>query len=268
MSQEQEAAGGSRVRVERRGRVEMWVLDRPDRMNAFDRATVRRIGELAREAAAAESVRVVVVTGAGGRAFCAGADLKERRAMSEDGVRAFLDLLKASLGALDRMPKPVVAAINGLALGGGLEIALACDLRVMAPGAEVGLTEVSLGVIPGAGGTQRLARVVGEARAKELILLSRRISAERALALGLVHEVAPAGRDLIDFTLEWVAPLIDGAPIAMAAALEAIDAASGRPLEEGLQVERACYERVLPSEDRLEALAAFAEKRKPAFKGR
>lgn len=255
------------VRVERRGRAAIWVLDRPDRMNAFDRVTMQRIGELAREAAADEAVRVVVVTGAGDQAFCAGADLKERRTMSEDDVRAFLDLLKASLGALDRMPKPAIAAINGLALGGGLEIALACDLRVMAPGAEVGLTEVSLGVIPGAGGTQRLARVVGEARAKELILLSRRVGAEQALALGLVHEVAPAGRDLVDFTLQWASPLVDGAPIAMAAALEAIDAAGDLPLEQGLRTERACYERVLGSEDRLEALAAFAEKRKPTFKG-
>jgi methylglutaconyl-CoA hydratase len=255
------------ITLERRGPVAIWTIDRPDRMNALSRAAVRRIGQLARETATDRDVRAVVLTGAGDRAFCAGADLKERKGMDTEEVRDFLALYRAAFGYLDRMPKPVVAALNGVAFGGGLELALACDLRVMAPSAQVGLTEVSLGIIPGAGGTQRLTRIVGPARAKELILLSRRLSAAEALALGIVHAVAPEGRDLLDFTLDWIEPLATGAPIAVAAALEAIDAAVDLPLDAGLLKERACYERTLESRDRLEALAAFAEKRKPVFKG-
>lgn len=255
------------ITVERRGPVAIWTLDRPERMNALSRATVRRIGQLARETGADREVRAVVLTGAGERAFCAGADLKERKGMDTEEVRDFLGLYRAAFGALDRMPKPVVAALNGVALGGGLELALACDLRVMTPAAQVGLTEVSLGIIPGAGGTQRLTRLVGPARAKELILLSRRLSATEAHALGIVHQVAPEGRDLLDFTLEWIEPLASGAPVAVAAALEAIDAGADLPLDAGLLKERECYERTLDSADRLEALAAFAEKRKPVFKG-
>jgi methylglutaconyl-CoA hydratase len=255
------------VTIEQRGAVAIWTLNRPERMNALARDTVRRLGQLAREAATDPQVRAVVLTGAGDRAFCAGADLKERKGMDTEAVRDFLGLYRAAFGYLDRMPKPVVAAINGAAFGGGLELALACDLRVMAHGAQVGLTEVSLGIIPGAGGTQRLTRIVGPARAKELVLLSRRLSAPEALGLGIVHRVAPEGRDLVDFTLEWIEPLATGAPIAIAAALEAIDAAVDLPLDAGLLKERECYERTLDSADRLEALAAFADKRKPVFKG-
>jgi methylglutaconyl-CoA hydratase len=261
------ADDGSGVRIERRGAVAIWTLDRPERMNALSRATVRRIGQLAREAAQDRDLRVVVLTGAGDKAFCAGADLKERQGMSTEEVRDFLGLYRACFGALDQLPKPVVAAINGVAFGGGLEVALACDLRVMAAGAQVGLTEVGLGIIPGAGGTQRLTRLVGPARAKELILFSRRLGAAQALELGIVHAVAPEGRSCLDFALEWIAPLVEAAPIAMAAALEAIDAAVDLPLDAGLLRERACYERTLDSQDRLEALAAFAEKRKPRFQG-
>lgn len=257
----------SGVRVERRGAVTVWTLDRPERMNALSRATVRRIGQLAREAATDPKTRVVVLTGAGDRAFCAGADLKERRGMDTEQVRDFLALYRAAFGYVDRLPKPVVAAINGVAFGGGLELALACDLRMMAPGAQVGLTEVSLAIIPGAGGTQRLTRLVGAAKAKELILLSKRLTAADAKALGIVHEVAPEGRDLLDTTLEWIEPLASGAPLAIAAALEAIDAAEDLPLDAGLLKERACYEKTLESRDRLEALEAFAQKRTPVFTG-
>ncbi|MFW5875308.1 MAG: enoyl-CoA hydratase-related protein [Myxococcota bacterium] len=258
----------SGVRVERRGPVAVWTLDRPERMNALSRATVRRIGQLAREAATDPRTRAVVLTGAGDRAFCAGADLKERRGMDPEEVRDFLALYRAAFGYVDRLPKPVVAAINGVAFGGGLELALACDLRVMAAGAVVGLTEVSLAIIPGAGGTQRLTRLVGAAKAKELILLSKRLTAGEARDLGIVHGVAPEGGDLLEHTLEWIDPLADGAPLAIAAALEAIDAAEDLPLDAGLLKERACYERTLESQDRLEALDAFAEKRSPVFTGK
>lgn len=255
------------VSVERRGALAVWTIDRPARMNALSRAVVRELGRLAREAADDRGLRAVVLTGAGDRAFCAGADLKERQSMDVEEVRDFLSLYRVAFEAIDSLPKPVVAAINGVAFGGGLELALACDLRVLAPTAKVGLTETSLGIIPGAGGTQRLTRLVGPARAKELILLARRLDAQEALALGLVHRVASDGQSALECALELAEPLVNGAPIALAAALEAIDAATDLPLEAGLTVERRCYERTLASKDRLEALAAFAEKRKPSFTG-
>jgi enoyl-CoA hydratase/carnithine racemase len=262
-----EAAGGVGVRTERRGAIAIWTLDRPERMNALSRAAVRELGRLAREAAKDRTLRAVVLTGAGEKAFCAGADLKERRGMDEEDVRDFLPLYRASFGAIDRLPVPVIAAIGGVAFGGGLELALACDFRVAAPHAKVGLTETSLGIIPGAGGTQRLTRIVGEAKAKELIVFAKRLTASEALELGLVHRVAAEGQSALECALEMAAPLEDAAPIAIAAALDAIDGASELPLEAGLTLERRCYERTLESKDRLEALAAFAEKRKPAFRG-
>jgi enoyl-CoA hydratase/carnithine racemase len=256
------------VHVEQRGTVAVWTLDRPDRMNALSRALLLALGKLAREVATNSAVRAVVVTGSGEKAFCAGADLKERRAMSEDDVRALLDLYRSELGPLDRCPKPVVAAINGLALGGGLELALMCDLRVASAHAELGLPETSIGIIPGAGGTQRLPRVVGEGRAKEMILLARRVPAAEALAWGLVNRVTPAGTSVVDDAVAWIRPIAEGAPVAQAAALEAIDRGLDAPLETGLVLEKAWYEKTLTTEDRREALAALAEKRAPRFQGR
>jgi enoyl-CoA hydratase/carnithine racemase len=256
------------VRVEQRGAVVVWTIDREARMNALSRATLVALGRLAREARDNESVRAIVVTGAGDRAFCAGADLKERREMSDADVRTQLDLYRSELGAIDRSPKPVIAAINGVALGGGLELALACDLRVAAPTALFGLPETSLAIIPGAGGTQRLPRVVGEGRAKELVLLGRRLSADEALAWGLVNRVAPPGANVVDDAIAWVAAVERGAPIAQAAALEAMDRAFDVPLDVGLELEKVSYGRTLASEDRKEALAAVAEKREPRFRGR
>jgi methylglutaconyl-CoA hydratase len=256
------------IRVEQRGAVAVWILDRPDRMNALSRAALVALGKLAREAAVNASIRAIVVTGAGDKAFCAGADLKERQSMTDDDVRAQIDLYRSELGPLDRSPKPVVAAINGLALGGGLELALVCDLRVAAAHAELGLPETSIGIIPGAGGTQRLPRVVGEGRAKEMILLARRVSAVEALAWGLVNRVTPEGQSVVDDAVAWIRPIAEGAPIAQAAALEAIDRGAEVPLEIGLALEKIGYDRTLPSEDRREALAAFAARRAPKFSGR
>src|SRR3954449_4143209 len=181
------------VRLERRGPVGVLIIDRADRRNALSRDTLYALGRLGRELVADESVRAIVVTGAGDKAFCAGADLKERQGMSTDDVRVQVGLYRTELGVLDRSPKPVVAAINGVAFGGGLELALICDLRVAAPHAELALPETTLGIIPGAGGTQRLPRVVGEARAKEMILLGRKLTAMEALSWGLVNRVSQTG---------------------------------------------------------------------------
>jgi enoyl-CoA hydratase len=255
------------VRIERRGNVGVIVLDRPDRMNALSRPTLYAIGKAGRELVADAAVRAIVVTGTGDKAFCAGADLKERRGMTPDDIRVQVGIYRTELGVLDQSPKPVIAAINGVALGGGLELALVCDLRIAVKSAVLGLPETSLGIIPGAGGTQRLARVVGEGRAVEMICLTRRLSADEALAWGLVNRVTPAGTDLLEDTLAWLQPIAEGAPAAQRAALKAIRASFEVPLERGLELESQYYDETLRTKDRLEALAAFAEKRKPVFKG-
>jgi enoyl-CoA hydratase/carnithine racemase len=256
------------IRVEQQGGVAIWTLDREARANALSRSTLLAFGKLAREAATNPSIRAIVITGAGDKAFCAGADLKERQGMSDDDVRVQVGLYRTELGPLDRCPKPVVAALNGAALGGGLELALCCDLRVAAAHAQLGLPETSLGIIPGAGGTQRLPRIVGEARAKEMILLGRRLTADEALAWGLVNRVTPGGKGVVEDVLAWIRPIAEGAPIAQSAALEAIDRSFDATLELGLELERVSYDRTIVSDDRREALAAFSEKRKPRFQGK
>jgi len=258
----------SPVKLVRRGAVAVLQIDREARRNALSRETLLAFGRLGRECVADPEVRAIVITGAGDKAFCAGADLKERQGMTADDVRVQVGLYRSELGVLDKSPKPVIAAINGVAFGGGLELALVCDLRVAAPSAEIALPETTLGIIPGAGGTQRLPRIVGEARAKEMILLGRKLTAPEALAWGLVNRVSPAGVSVLDDVLAWIDPIANGAPIAQSAALGAIDASYDVALDRGLELERVFYDETLRSDDRSEALRAFAEKRKPVFKGK
>lgn len=261
--------GGDVVLCERRGPVALITLNRPDRRNALSRAMLERLGEIGRELTAAPDVRLALLTGQGERAFCAGADLAERATMSDAEVRAQLQSYRTELAWLSNPELPTLALVNGAALGGGLELALCCDLRLAHESAVLGLVETSLGVIPGAGGTQRLPRLVGIARAKELILRARKLDASEALRIGLVHDVLHCQpSELVDRALEWAAPLLDAAPLATRAALAALDAAEDTVLERGLERELEEYERCLTSEDRLEALTAFREKRKPSFRGR
>jgi methylglutaconyl-CoA hydratase len=256
------------IEVEQRGSVVVWTIDREARMNALSRALLLAFGKLAREAISNPSVRAIIITGRGEKAFCAGADLKERQGMSENDIRVQVELYRSELGPLDRSPKPVIAALNGVAFGGGLELALVCDLRVAAEHVKVGLPETTLGIIPGAGGTQRLGRIVGEARAKEMILLGRRLDAAEALAWGLVNRITPSGTNVVDDAIAFIEPIANGAPLAQAAALEAIDRSFDTSLALGLELEKVSYDKVLVSSDRREALAAFAEKRKPSFTGK
>ena len=246
----------------------MLIVDREARRNALSRKTLRELGRLGRELVADAAVRAIVISGAGEKVFCAGADLKERQGFTNEDVRVQVGLYRTELGVLDKSPKPVIAALNGSAFGGGLELALVCDLRVAAPHAQIGLPETTLGIIPGAGGTQRLPRIVGEARAKEMILLGRPLSAQEALAWGLVNRVSPSGVNVVDDVIAWIEPIANGAPIAQAAALAAIDDSFDVGLQHGLELERVHYDETLRSEDRTEALKAFAEKRKPVFRGR
>jgi len=252
--------------IRRQGGALIITIQREERRNSLDLATLQAFGEVFRHHLGAED-RAVVVTGSGTRAFCAGADLKERKEMSLDQVRAQLSSYRTELGWLSTCAVPTIAAINGAALGGGLELALLCDLRVAAPEASFALPETSLGIIPAAGGTQYLPRVVGPAKAREMILLGTRIDAAEALRIGLVHRVAPHAPVLQD-TLRWITRITAGAPLAQRAALRSLRAAERLDLDAGLEFELACYEACLNSEDRLEALAAFAEKRPAVFKGR
>jgi len=264
-----EAGTETPVRLERRGPVGILTIDREARRNALSRMTLVELGRLGMELVADSSIRAIVVTGAGDKVFCAGADLKERQGFTNEDVRAQVGLYRTELAVLDKSPKPVIAAMNGSAYGGGLELALICDLRVVVAHAQIGLPETTLGIIPGAGGTQRLPRIVGEARAKEMILLGRPLTADVALAWGLVNRVTPPGVDVVADTIEFIAPIANGAPIAQAAALAAIDDSfDASTLEQGLALERVHYDETLRSHDRLEALKAFAEKRKPVFSGR
>jgi methylglutaconyl-CoA hydratase len=249
-----------------RGRIGILTMNREASANALSRELLEAYAQAGEAFEANGELRALVVTGAG-KTFCAGADLKERRTMSKDDVRTVLLRYRSALGWLESSARPVVAAVNGPALGGGLELALLCDLRIAAPEAVLGLPETQLGIIPGAGGTQRLPRIVGAARAKQMILLGERLSAAECLRIGLVHKLASSSASLLEETLEWLAPIERGAPIAMAAALAAIDA-STMPLEAGLDFELAQYELCLASEDRDEALIALSEKRPPVFKGR
>ncbi|BDG06505.1 enoyl-CoA hydratase-related protein [Anaeromyxobacter oryzae] len=253
-------------RIERRGGIEAWTIDGEDRRNAISMAMLRELREHLARAAADRGLRVVIVTGAGDKAFCAGADLKERARMSAEDVRAFHDGLRRALRGIEEAPQPFVAAINGAALGGGLELALACDLRIASDAAQLGLPEVSLGIIPGGGGTQRLARLVGVARAKDLVLTARRFGAAEALAMGLVSQLAPPQR-LREDAFALAERIARNAPVSLRQAKRAIDGGFHLPLEEALELENRMYQDCLGTKDRVEALRAFAEKRPPVFTG-
>jgi methylglutaconyl-CoA hydratase len=253
-------------RVERREATEIWTIDRESRRNAISRAMLRGIEEHLARIAGDRALRCVVVTGAGDKAFCAGADLKERAAMSESDVHQFHQGLRGALRGIEGSPQVFIAAVNGAALGGGLELALACDLRIASDAAELGLPEVGLGIIPGGGGTQRLPRLVGVSRAKDLVLTGRRIGAAEALAMGVVNAIAPPHR-LREDAVALAERVARNAPVSLRQAKRAIDGGLHLPLEEALDLENRLYQDCLKTKDRTEALRAFAEKRAPVFTG-
>ncbi len=246
------------------GFCETWTLNAPERRNALSIAMMQQFTEAIERVNKPDStVRVVVITGAGDKAFSAGADLKERQTMPQDQVRQFLSTIKHVFRGLGRSRVVFVAAVNGIALGGGTELALACDVRFVTPNAEMGLTEVKLGIIPGGGGTQRLPRLIGAGRAREIIFSGRRVGAEEALRIGLAERAGA----LVDAEA-WAQTVAGNGPIAVAAAKQAIDEGLEVPLDDALVIEHAQYEKTLLSEDRMEGLLAFMEKRAPRFSGR
>jgi len=240
-------------------------LDRPP-VNALNAELQADLRAAAERAATAPEVAAVVVYG-GERTFAAGADIKEMAGMSYVEMATRASVISATFDAVARIPKPVVAAVTGYALGGGCELALACDWRVVAEDATLGQPEIRLGVIPGAGGTQRLARLIGPARAKDLIFSGRTVDAEEAARIGLADLVVPAG-EVYDRAVAMVRPYVGGPALALRAAKLAIDGGLDRDLASGLAWESQLFASLFGTEDQREGMAAFMEKRSPRFTGR
>jgi enoyl-CoA hydratase len=242
-------------------------LDRPEALNALNHELLAELRDRLAELAGDETARALVLTGAGDRAFAAGADIKEMEPMSVEEARSWGALGHECGWLLETMPKPTIAAVNGFALGGGCELALACDLRYSSTTAKLGQPEVTIGIIPGWGGTQRLARAVGIGPAKELILSGRLVDAEEALRLGLVNAVF-APDELLEKTVELAQALAAKSPLVLAAAKELLNRSLQGGLEAGLAEEAERFAQLFGSEDQAEGMRAFIEKREPRFTGR
>ncbi len=244
-------------------------LNRPESMNAMNTRMGEEMRVLFRDFDHYQQpdIRVVILTGAGEKAFCAGGDLKERKGMTEETWRRQHVIFEEAVEALWRFPVPVIAAVNGLALGGGCEKALACDFIVAADHARFGQPEVKLGIMPGAGGTQRLPRRIGIGRGKELLFTGRLIDANEAAEWGLVNHVVPA-EQLMEKTMELARMIANNGPIAVRQAKKSVDRGIELPLAEALDFEIQAYNICVPSEDRHEGVNAFNEKRPPEFKNR
>ena len=268
MSQPQETLSQSyeTLLVERRERVAIVTINRPEKRNALNIKTREEGAQVLDALRDDESIGVVVFTGAGDKAFIAGADIAEfagRTALTQRDVM----VARSLFNAIDNFPKPVIAMINGYCLGGGCELALACDLRVASETASFGQPEINLGIIPGGGGTQRLTRLVGEGKAMELILTGEIINAHTAFNIGLVNMVVPAA-DLEAKTMEIANRIAEKSPVALRMAKEAVKLASRSNLDEGLRREVDLFALCFSSEDKDEGVTAFLEKRKPVFKGK
>jgi enoyl-CoA hydratase len=255
------------VSVERQGSVAVVTLDRVVALNALNRELLGELRDRLRELAEDDGVRALVLTGAGDRAFAAGADIKEMEPMSVSEARAWGELGHECGRLLETMAKPTIAAVNGFALGGGCELALACDIRYASSSARFGQPEVNIGIVPGWGGTQRLPRVVGLGRAKELIYTGRMVDAEEALRIGLVSAVFPP-EDLLEKTLELARSLAAKSPLVLAAAKQMTNLSLQGELDAGLGGEAEGFAELFASEDQKEGMRAFVEKREPRFTGR
>jgi enoyl-CoA hydratase/carnithine racemase len=253
--------------VEKEDGVATLTLNRPEVMNSFNFPLLHALKEQIESFRFNRDIRVVIITGAGEKAFCAGADLKERATLSPDQVREFIFTIRNLFTSIEQLNKAVIAAVNGVALGGGTELALASDIRIASLNATLGLTETRLAIIPGAGGTQRLPRLVGRGKAKELIFTGQRIGAEEALNIGLINKICEQ-KDLIDECKKMAAMICETGPIAIEQAKYAINYGIEADIHTGLAIESSSYWVTIPTEDRLEGLAAFKEKRKPVYKGK
>jgi enoyl-CoA hydratase/carnithine racemase len=257
------ASGGAFVRREADGIAEV-VLNRPEAMNSLDTSTLQVLTEYFLDLGADPAVTVVLLSAAGERAFCAGADLKERAAMTDAQIMAQRPVFRTAFGALLALPQPAIAAVRGFALGGGCELALSCDVIVADPTAVLGLPEATVGLVPGCGGTQLLARRVGPGRAAEMIFSGRKVDAGEAAAIGLVDSLAPRGAAR-ETALAMASQIAANSPVAVRAAKRALRNGAGLTLAAALDVEDAAWRTAAASADRREGIAAFAEKRRPVW---
>ena len=242
-------------------------LNRPRVMNSFNFELLHALGDEIESLRFRRDVRVVIITGAGEKAFCSGADLKERATLSPDKVKEYIFTIRNLFTTIEQLNKAVIAAVNGIALGGGTELALASDIRIASMNASMGLTETRLAIIPGAGGTQRLPRLVGKGKAKELIFTGQRIDGQEAFNIGLVNKICES-ENLLDACHEMASMICETGPIAIEQAKYAINYGLETDIQTGLAIESNAYWVCIPSEDRLEGLAAFKEKRKPVYRGK
>lgn len=242
-------------------------LFRPDAANALSLALLDELSKTLNKIKAEQNMRVIILTGAGEKAFCSGADLKERKEMNNQEVKIAVSAIGNAINQIEAFPQPVIAAMNGVAFGGGLEMALACDLRIASNHIKLGLTETSLGIIPGAGGTQRLPRLIGIGKAKELIYTARKISAEEAYKLGIVEHIV-SKEELMEKAMQLAEEMAQNAPLALVQAKFAIKTGLETDLITGLKIEQLAYHCLIPTEDRLEGLRAFQEKRRPVYHGK
>lgn len=255
------------LQVARTGATATITINRPAVLNALSSATLEEIDAVLRDLGADDAVRALVVTGSGAKAFVAGADIRELANLTPVGGRAHAQRGQRVFDAIEQLGKPVVAAINGYALGGGLELAMACTFRLAADTAKLGLPEITLGLIPGYAGTQRLLQLVGRGRALDLILTGRQVTAEEALEMGLVTRVVPASA-LLDEAQRLAADLAGRAPVALGAAMEAIFRGGSLPFADASAYEATLFGLIASTEDMKEGTRAFLEKRPPRFEGR
>ncbi|WP_188205920.1 enoyl-CoA hydratase [Alkalibacillus aidingensis] len=242
-------------------------LNRPEAANALSTQLLNDFNDQLSIIEQNTDIRAVIITAEGDKAFCAGADLKERRHMTEDEVVKTVGKIGQTVSRVEQLSTPTIAAINGAAFGGGLELSLACDIRIASDQAKMGLTETSLAIIPGAGGTQRLARLIGLAKAKYYILTAKRFDSFEGKEIGLIEEVIELNK-LEEKALNIAREIASNGPVGVKMAKKAIDRGFDHDLATGLSIEKECYMTTIPTSDRLEALQAFKEKRKPNFKGR
>lgn len=253
--------------VEEKNQVAWVTLNRPEVMNAFNFSMLDALNQAVSDLRFRQDIRSIVITGKGDKSFCSGADLKERVTLSEIEVKRFIFTIRNLFTSIEYLGKPVIAAINGTAFGGGMELALAADIRIASKNAVMGLTETRLGIIPGAGGTQRLPRLIGKGKAKELIFTGKRVTAHEAHQIGLVNSVCEPDQLMVECE-KLTALISETGPIAIEQAKYAINQGMETDLHTGLAIESNAYWITIPTEDRLEGLAAFREKRKPVFKGK
>jgi enoyl-CoA hydratase len=255
------------IKAENKDGLLIVTIDRPKVLNALNAQTVEEIDEAFQKARDDDGVKAVIVTGAGEKAFVAGADINELAQKTPITGKTTSERGQAVLSFIERFPKPVIAAINGFALGGGCELALACHIRIASDKAQIGLPEVTLGIIPGYGGTQRMARLLGKGKALELICTGDRIPAAEAEKIGLVNKVVPA-EQLMAVAEEMARKIMSRGPLAIRAAIEAVMHGSEMPFEEGQFLEATLFGLLCASEDTKEGMNAFLEKRTALFKGR